>query len=417
MPLTRNQAGAACFGDAPLATLMEEARVPSPAYVYDLDGIEAEARAVVHAAGGHHTAAYAVKANSSATIVRLLAAQGMGADLVSGGELEVALACGVPAQKVFMSGVAKSHSELDRAIGNEVAAIQAESVEELRRIGERARAVGRPANVSLRINPGVKIDSHAHIATGHDKAKFGIALTDLSAAWNAVDSDPHVRATGVSTHVGSMLAETAPYEQSGAKVCEVAKARLAAGGALEFVDFGGGFGIDLGDGAVCPPATFVAAAHDLKERAGIGHLALVVEPGRSIVGSHGVVVADVVQSKASGTRRWLMINAGMNDVIRPALYGARHRIEPLNARPESGSQSFRVVGPVCESADDFGDFTLTQEAPSTVVIRDTGAYGFSMASEYNGRALPAEVFVKDGKVVHVSPSVGEEDWVRRRMRA
>lgn len=415
MALERDANGTACIGGTPLESILTEAGAVTPAYVYDLDAIVAGAREVVRAAGGQHIVAYAVKANTAGSIVKALAAEGMGADLVSGGELEVALACGVPVEKIFISGVAKTDAELDRSIRVGVRAIQAESVEEIDRIAARAAAQGRTANVSLRVNPAVMIDSHAHIATGHDKAKFGIAIADLDAAWRRVDANESVNAVGVSTHVGSMLADTDPYVASGTKVCEVAKARLAAGGALEFVDFGGGYGIDLGEGAVSTPADFVEASVALKNRHGLDALTLVVEPGRSIVGSHGMVVARVLQTKASGERRWAMIDAGMNDVLRPALYGARHRIESLAQAP--CGREWRVVGPVCESADDFGDFNLGEAAPEMVVIRDTGAYGFSMASEYNGRALPAEIFVSGGRVVGYSPSPGASEWARRRLNA
>ncbi len=415
MALERDKNGTACFGGTPLAKILAEAGAATPAYVYDLDAITAGARDVVRTAGGRHIVAYAIKANSAGTIVKALAAEGMGADLVSGGELEVALACGMPVDKIFISGVAKTDAELDRAIQAGVRAIQAESVEEIGRIAARAAAQGRTANISLRINPAVMIASHAHIATGHDKAKFGISLADLDAAWRCIDANEHVNAIGVSTHVGSMLADTDPYVASGTKVCEVARARLAAGGALEFVDFGGGYGIDLGESAVSTPADFVEASLALKNQYGLDALTLVVEPGRSIVGSHGVVVARVLQTKTSGERRWLMIDAGMNDVLRPALYGARHRIESLDQPP--AGEAWRVVGPVCESADDFGDFNLGETTPEWVVIRDTGAYGYSMASEYNGRALPAEIFVSDGRVVSYSPSTGASDWARRRLNA
>jgi diaminopimelate decarboxylase len=415
MALERDTNGNACFGQATLANLLSEAGAATPAYVYDLDAIEAGARAVVSAAGGRHIVAYAVKANSAGTIIKALANVGMGADLVSGGELEVALACGVPVDKIFISGVAKTDAEIDHAIQAGVRAIQAESVEEIDRIAARAAAQSKTASISLRVNPSVMIASHAHIATGHDKAKFGIAIPDLDAAWQRVDATQHVNAVGVSTHVGSMLAETDPYVASGTKVCEVAQARLAAGGKLDFVDFGGGYGIDLGDGVVSAPSEFVEASVALKNHHGLEALTLVVEPGRSIVGSHGVVVARVLQTKQSGERRWAMIDAGMNDVLRPALYGARHRIEPLDRAPSSGE--WRVVGPVCESADDFGDFNLGETAPESVVIRDTGAYGFSMASEYNGRALPAEIFVSGGRVVAFSPSRGASEWARSRLNA
>lgn len=413
----RDGQGLAELGGVPLARLLAEAGAGTPAYVYDLDAIAAEARALVAAFGSApHIVAYAVKACSAGSVVRALATAGTGADVVSGAELEVALGCGISPGRVVMSGVGKTDRELDRAIAAGIRAIQLESVEEIARVAARARAGGTRARVSLRINPGVEIDSHAHVATGHDEAKFGIAVADVAVAWQHIDAaGDALDAVGVSTHVGSMLAEPGPYLESARIVCDAARARRAAGHPLAFIDFGGGFGIDYGGHPVQPPAAFARAAVDLAKREGLDDLLLVVEPGRALVGAHGVLVASVVQGKQSGARRWAMIDAGMNDLVRPALYGALHRVEPLDRAP--GGASWRVVGPVCESADDFGEHALGDALPAAVVIRDAGAYGFSMASEYNGRALPAEIFVSGGKVVKTSPSPGTAAWVRRRLDA
>ncbi len=413
----RNAQGQACLGERPLSELLAESGLESPAYFYDLDAIAGEARALIAGYGGaRHVIAFAVKANTAGSVVRTLAFEGTGADVVSGAELEVALACGIPAQKVVMSGVAKRDSELDFAIASGVLAIQAESVEELYRIATRARALGRQARVAFRLNPGVEIDSHAHISTGHDKAKFGITRADVGRAFEAVDSAGDVLvAVGLSTHVGSMLGEVAPYLQSARHVCEVARARLASRPGLEYVNFGGGFGIDYGAGQAAKPADFGAAAVALLKAEGLSELMLVAEPGRSMVGSHGVLVAKVVQSKVSAANAWLMIDAGMNDLLRPALYGAKHRIEPLEQEPSL--PEWRVVGPVCESSDDFGAHPIGSTVPEYVVIRDAGAYGFVMASEYNGRALASEVFVRGGVITNTSPSPGAAAWVKRRLQA
>ncbi len=413
----RDATGAAMLGGARLGELLAGAGTATPAYVYDLDAMAAGTRALVEAFGkAPGVVAYAVKANTAGSVVRALAREGAGADVVSAAELEVALASGVEPGRIVMSGVAKSDAELDRAIAAGIHAIQLESVEEIARVATRARAAGRRARVSLRINPGIEIDSHAHVATGHDEAKFGIVQEDLGRAWELVDREPDVlAAVGVSTHVGSMLATPAPYLESAQVVCDAARARLAAGRALDFADFGGGFGIDYGAGAVAPPADFVRAALGLLAREGLERLQLIVEPGRALVAAHGVLVARVLQGKQSGNRRWVMLDAGMNDLIRPALYQAFHRVEPLERAP--GGARWRVVGPVCESADDFGEHALGDPLPEAVVIRDAGAYGFVMASEYNGRALPAELFVSGGKVVKTSPSPGAQAWIKRRLEA
>jgi diaminopimelate decarboxylase len=407
----RNAQGVACLGSAALGELLDRAAVPTPAYVYDVDAVIAEAESLRAGIGLAHLVAYAVKANSAGTLVRA----GCGADVVSGGELALALAAGVAPGRILMSGVAKTDAELDQAIAAGICAIQLESVEEVQRVAARARAAGRRARVSLRVNPGVAIDSHAHVATGHDEAKFGILRAELGEAWQKVDAAADaLDAVGVSAHVGSMLQTPGPYLESARVLCDVARARRARA-SLEIIDFGGGFGIDYGDRPTAPPAAFGSAAAELLRAESLGDLRLVLEPGRALVAPHGVLVASVVQGKLSGSRRWAMIDAGMNDLLRPALYGARHRIEPLERPP--GGALYRVVGPVCESADDFGEHALGDPLPARVVIRDAGAYGFSMASEYNGRPLPSEVFVSDGSVTKLSARPGVETWVKRRLDA
>jgi diaminopimelate decarboxylase len=412
----RNAQGALTVSGTLLQPLLGEARVGTPAYVYDLDGIRAGAQALEASFGrAPHLTAYAVKANTAGTIVRTLAAAGTGADVVSGGELEVALGAGIAPRRIIMSGVAKTDAELDQAIASDIFAVQAESLEELDRLAARARAVGRRARLGFRLKPGVEIDSHAHIATGHDKAKFGIALDYVSAAWDRVDAQPELEAVGVSSHVGSMLREPTPYLAAARAVCEVALARRASGHALEYVDFGGGFGIDYGGAPAAEPGVFVEAALGVLAEQGLSELTLVIEPGRSLVAPYGALVASIVQTKTEGDRRWAMLDAGMNDLVRPALYGAKHRVELLAAPPEP--PEWRVVGPVCESSDDFGGHPLGAAPSGLVALCDAGAYGFVLASEYNGRALPAEVFVSGGKVVHVSPSPGRTAWVERRLQA
>jgi diaminopimelate decarboxylase len=413
---SRDASGRALLGGAPLQELLDTAGVGTPAYVYDLDAIEAEARAMVDALGNpRHMVAYAVKANSAASIIRTVVGAGCGAEVVSRGELEVALGSGVPPDRIMTTAVAKADHEIDAAIAANIRAIQMESIEEIPRVAARARALGRVARLSFRVNPGVSIDSHAHVATGHDDAKFGILLAELGGAWEVADANASVRVIGVGAHVGSTLKQVDAYLESARVVCGVARARLGAGKELEFLDFGGGFGIDYGDGPVPRPAEFLAAARRLQTSEGLDALALVVEPGRSMVAPHGVLVASVVQEKRTRLGGWVFIDAAMNDLIRPALYGARHRIEPLDRAPSA--PLWRVGGPVCESADDFGAHALGEAPPARVVIRDAGAYGFTMASEYNGRPLPAEIFVGGGAVRSVSPSPGRDAWVRRRLSA
>lgn len=413
----RNAQGQAVLGGVVLSELLRDARVATPAYVYDLDAMREGSQSLKRAFGkAPHHLAYAVKANSAGSILRGFANEGLGADVVSGGELSLALRAGIPARSIVMSGVAKTDQEIDEALAADILAIQAESLEELDRIAGRARAAGRPARVALRINPSVEIDSHAHVRTGHDGAKFGIALEDASAAFARIDREPNLLlGVGLSTHVGSMIADTEPYLRSARKLAELARARRASCTSLEYINFGGGIGVDYGDRPCEAPERYVEAALGVLQEYGIADLQLMMEPGRALVAPYSVLLASVVQSKLSRSRRWLMLDAGMNDLIRPALYSAHHRIEPLDFPP--GGLTYRIVGPVCESADDFGEHPIGDRVPESVAIREAGAYGFVMASVYNGRALPSEVFLAGGTVTHVSKGPSRDDWVKARLSA
>jgi len=426
--LHRDDLGAAALGGARLAWLLEQAGVTTPAYVYDVGGVVAEAREIRAAFGAtHHLIAYAVKANSAGPIVRALADEGVGADVVSGAELELVAALGVRPEDIVFSGVAKRDDEIDRALllaDTGILALQVESVEEIPRIDARARAVGRRARVSLRVNPGIEADTHAYIATGHDEAKFGVPRGEIGAAVEALLQASEVELVGVGNHVGSQLTVLDDYIAAARMLvpvfgaCETAMTQ-AGRPALRLIDFGGGFGIDYGGGCPVRPADFVGALVQEVARAGLSNVRAVVEPGRSLVGGHGVLCSAVIMQKRASLggadRRWLMIDAGMNDLLRPALYQAFHRIEAIEGVSWRERAAYRVVGPVCESSDDFGTHELPDPPPAHVVIRDAGAYGFTMASEYNGRALPAEIFVRGGEIVAVIRPRSAQAWVRARM--
>ena len=417
MPLSRDDRGDALLGGVSLASVLERADVTTPFYAYDVDGIVLSARQLSAAFAPHDAlVCYAVKANTAGRIVRRLAAEGVGADVVSGGELAVALGAGVPASRVVWSGVAKTDDELDRALSASLLSVHVESIEELARLSARARASGRTARVSLRLNPGVEADTHAHIATGHDEAKFGIPMADLGAALDAARA-PGLSLVGVSSHVGSQMTTTDAYVDAARGLAAAARTAIAGGAPLELIDLGGGMGIDYGDGCAAAPADFARAGAKVVRDAGLTHLRILCEPGRALVGAHGVLVARVIQTKRwrrPDTVGWTFLDAGMNDLVRPAMYGARHRIEPLGAA-SSKLARWRVAGPVCESSDDFGTFDLPDPPPPAVVIRDAGAYGFAMASQYNGRALSTEVFIEDGAVSSVAPGTSVDAWIAARL--
>jgi diaminopimelate decarboxylase len=324
--------------------------------------------------------------------------------------------------------VAKQDWELDLAIGagaRGIGAIQVESIEELARIAARAKAIGRTAPISLRLNPAVQLETmgtHAHIATGHDEAKFGIPRGDLADALSALTSQAGLSLVGLSAHVGSQFTSTTAYIEAARTLFQAtAEIRPLHGAALRFVDSGGGFGVDYGQGCAARPADFVREALALKASCGLADLALYVEPGRALVAAHGVLLATVIQHKltpqgrvAEARQRWLMIDAGMNDLLRPALYQARHRVVSLESPEGDVTVPWRVVGPVCESSDDFGVHALSIAPPRVVAILDAGAYGYTMASRYNGRSLPAEVFVQGGRVVAMRGREPSLAWAKDR---
>ncbi|MGH7438107.1 MAG: diaminopimelate decarboxylase [Polyangiaceae bacterium] len=422
MPASRDPSGHLLLGGASLAAIAGQ--VGTPAYVYDLDGIAAEARALRAAfQDSPHLVAYAVKANSAGAIVRTLAAEGCGADIVSGAELLVALGCGVPPEKIVYNGVAKTDDELDRAVGAAIGAIQVESVEEIARVEARARAAGRRVRVSIRVNPGVDLEgaTHAHIATGHDRAKFGVPRDQVPRAVERIEVSADLTLVGITSHVGSHFTDVGPYVSAAQVLFSLVRTLRDAGRlkSLQYVDTGGGFGVSYADQVVVePPSAFVTAARAEQRTAGLSDLALYVEPGRCLVAAHGVLLARVVQTKETSAGRWLMIDAGMNDLIRPALYQAVHRVMPVEDSSSPGSAlPWRVVGPVCESSDDFGEHVLPREPPRLVALLDAGAYGYTMASRYNGRQLPAEVFVRGGAVAGVTKRLPPDEWARDRIAA
>lgn len=385
----------------------------TPAFVYDLDGIARNAARLVAALGDRGTCCYAIKANGAPQIARALVGAGCGIDVVSGGELELALACGARPDRIVYSGVAKRDDEIDLALTRDIRAIHAESVEEVERIAARARSAGVTARVGLRVNPAVEADTHAHIATGHDEAKFGIARNDLPRALAAI-REGALQLVSVSSHVGSMLMTTEPYVAALKVLIDVVEEVRGHGFALAYVDAGGGFGVPYRDGErAVPGAQFVAAARETLDASGLRDLHLLIEPGRALVAPYGVLVSRVIQPKRSGTRRWLFIDAGMNDLIRPALYQAHHRIVPVRAG--AAPVDFRVAGPVCESSDDFGVHPLPDPPPAHVAIREAGAYGRSMASTYNARPIAGEVFVSGGKVSDVRPALTPQALVAREL--
>ena len=370
--------------------------VGTPVHVYSRALMDVRYRALDTAfAGRPHRVHYAIKANATLAIVRRMRALGAGADANSAGEIEVALRAGFRPDEIVFTGVGKTPDELAWAVSLGLAAINAESPGEMHRIAGFAAAQGVQARVAVRINPDIDAGSHPHISTGGSATKFGVSLDDAAAMIRVMARQASLKVVGLHVHVGSQITKPEPLARAALAVTELARTLAADGIALEHLDVGGGLGIAYEPGqTVVPVEDYARAVLGATRDSG---LTLVLEPGRWIVGPAGVLVAQVVDLKPQPGGRWfVVIDAGMTDLLRPALYGAWHQIEPVAPRsgpPVRGD----IVGPVCETSDTLG---RDRELPSLDVgdllaIRDTGAYGAVMASNYNRRLTAAEVMVDD----------------------
>ena len=370
--------------------------VGTPTYVYDARQIRSAYRELDGALiGVPHRLHYALKANSTLAIARLLLELGSGADANSVGEIEVALRAGFDPSGIVFTGVGKTSAELERAIVLGVKTINAESAGELQRIAAIARAHGTCADVALRVNPDIDARSHPHISTGLRTNKFGVPIESARALYAEAGATAGLRPVGVHIHVGSQITSLEPLTNAARRIVELVTDLRADGIALDHVDLGGGLGISY-DGGSVPSLTDYAAAI-VKGVATTG-LTVVLEPGRALVGAAGLLLTRVVDVKEyPGGPRFAILDAGMTELLRPALYGAFHRIVAVAPRPGE-PLPYEVVGPLCESSDIFGrDRLLPPLAPGDLVaVLDTGAYGAVMASTYNRRPLPPEVLVDEG---------------------
>jgi diaminopimelate decarboxylase len=369
------------------------AAVGTPAYVYNAAAIRSAYRELDAALDGvPHALHYALKANSTLAIARLLRELGSGADANSVGEIEVALRAGFDPSRIVFTGVGKTHTELERAIVLGVHTINAESPGELQRIAALARAHRTTARVALRVNPDIDARSHPHISTGLRTNKFGVPIESARALFREAAATEGLRPVGVHVHVGSQITSLDPLTSAAARIVSLVEDLLKDGLALDHVDLGGGLGISY-DGSSVPSLTQYAAA--IVEGVARTGLTLVLEPGRALVGAAGLLLTRVVDVKEyPGGPRFAILDAGMTELLRPALYNAFHRI--VAVAPRAGDpRPYEVVGPLCESSDIFGRDRLLPplEPGDLLAVLDTGAYGAAMASTYNRRPLPPEVLV------------------------
>jgi diaminopimelate decarboxylase len=371
----------------------------TPCYVYSRNAIETAYREYEQACQGRESLiCFAVKANSNIAILGLLAQMGAGFDIVSGGELARVLAAAGTASKTLFSGVGKTESEIRTALEANILCFNVESEQELERIDRVARAMGRKAPVSMRVNPDVDAKTHPYISTGLRENKFGVAYEDAPRLYLKAAEMPGINITGIDFHIGSQLTEVSPFAAALDKVLEFVDSLAVRGIKLSHIDVGGGLGIRYNDEA---PPKVNEYLSPLLSKLGERKLKVLVEPGRSLVGNAGVLLSQVQYIKQSSDKNFVVVDAAMNDLMRPALYEAWHDIVPVITPPAGNVATYDIVGPVCESGDWLGrarDLSVTQN--DLLAIMSAGAYGMSMASNYNSRPRPAEVMV-DGDKMHL----------------
>jgi diaminopimelate decarboxylase len=384
--------GMLCVEDVPLQDIAR--KFGTPCYVYSRAAISSAYGEFAQALQGRDAlVCYSVKANSTLAVLALLARLGAGFDIVSGGELARVLAAGGDARKVLFSGVGKTEEEIAYALGKGIYCLNVESEPELERIARVARRVGCRAPVAFRVNPDIDAKTHPYISTGLRENKFGVPHAQAERLYQRAASLAELEVMGIGCHIGSQLPEPGPFAAAIERLASLARRVEAAGIALRHIDVGGGMGIRYKDEAVQPVDAFVSAAlAAMKER----RHKLILDPGRSIVGNAGALLTRVEYVKAGDAHRFLVVDAGMNDLLRPALYGAWHEVRPVREAARAGDEAalYDIVGPVCESADFLAkQRPLAAGEGELLAVMSAGAYGMSMSSNYNSRPRAAEVLV------------------------
>ncbi len=389
-----------CYGedglrceDVSLSEIAES--VGTPTYVYSYGALEKAYREIDEAFSGlDHMVCYAVKANSNLAVLRALASLGAGADIVSGGELYRAMKAGFDPKKVVFAGVGKTEDELMAGLGERILLFNVESASELEHLERFAARHGKRARVSLRINPDVDPETHAHVSTGHGASKFGIPVDEALALVERVEEYRCIDLIGVHQHIGSQITKLAPYAESVEKSTQLVDELKRRGSDIKYFNVGGGLGIRYKDEEAPSPRELVDAVRPTLEALGTSGTKILCEMGRYIAGNAGALLTRVIYRKRSGDKNFLVADAGMNDLLRPSLYDAYHEVRPV--QDGAAAAPADLVGPVCESGDYLArDRDLPDAAEGDLLaLMSAGAYGFSMASNYNSRPRPAEVLVK-----------------------
>ncbi|WP_025915961.1 diaminopimelate decarboxylase [Herminiimonas sp. CN] len=396
--------GVLCAESTPLNRIAEQ--FGSPTYVYSKAALCQNFAAYADACRGRDAlVCYAVKANSNLAILNLLARQGAGFDLVSGGELQRVIAAGGDTGKCLFSGVGKTRDEMRLALEHGILCFNVESIPELHLLNEVAGDMGKIAPVSLRVNPNVDANTHPYISTGLKDNKFGVAFDDALATYRAAAALPHLAVAGIDCHIGSQLLDDAPLLEALDKVIELIDALAAEGITIHHLDIGGGIGITYDDEQPVPVGAYLARLFARIDgwraaKHGGAPIKVLFEPGRSIVGNAGLLLTETLYLKHGESKNFAVVDAAMNDLMRPAMYEAWHRVQPVMPRRQP-EKTYDVVGPICESGDWLArSRALALEPGDLLAIMSAGAYGMTMASNYNTRPRAAEVMV-DGDRVHL----------------
>jgi len=396
--------------DVPVRTIAEE--VGTPFYLYSHATLLKHFRAFDRAFGDiRHLTCFSMKSNSNLAIIRLFAREGGGVDIVSGGELFRALRAGVDPKKIVYSGVGKRAEDLEYALESDILMFNAESEQEIGLLDDLAGKLGKKAPVAIRVNPDIDPQTHPYISTGLRENKFGIDINRSLEEYTTAAGLSHLRVNGVSCHIGSQLTQVAPFVEAMKKLLELIGRLKEAGVEIRYLDLGGGLGITYDREQPPHPEEYGRA---IKEHLNTGDVTLILEPGRVIAGNAGILVTRVLYTKStSEDKRFVIVDAAMNDLMRPSLYGAYHGIQPVSL---GGKESIKadIVGPICESGDFFAkDRDVKPFEPGELMaLMSAGAYGFSMSSNYNSRPRVAEVMVRGDRYYVIRARETYEDLIR-----
>ena len=397
--------------DVPVSRIIKE--YGTPCYIYSHASLLRQYRAYDSAFSGiPHIIAFAMKANSNLAILRLMAKEGSGVDIVSGGELFRALRAGVPPQKIVFAGVGKNPDEIRDALKTDILMFNVESSSELQAINDVAASMGVRARVALRINPDIDPKTHPYISTGLKKSKFGIAADRALEEFKLATSLKHIEVVGVHKHIGSQLTEVTPFVEALKKILSLVQQVKAHGTDIRYINIGGGLGITYSDEKPPKPQDLAAAIAPLVQHLGC---MLIMEPGRNIVGNAGSLITRILYTKQGEAKRFVIVDAAMNDLIRPSLYGAYHEIRPVQQRfTQAATHMVDVVGPVCESGDFLAKDRVLPEVPpgEFLAVMSAGAYGFVMSSNYNSRPRVPEILVRGGEAHLIRARESYEDLIK-----